>query len=129
MLSYACRCTEQKRTFLEQVDKDDHSVDNSNKQLRKVREREIARIMRDMPGKLDHAAVVAFEVGFFQPEAVKPGSKGQVQKEKEKAKKGLGDFLSGFPWRRRFSSSSSIKLESSEIKSDNYTELYSLLGV
>lgn len=89
-------------------------------------------MMRDMPGKLDHAAVVAFEVGFFQPEAVKPeavkpGSKGQVQKEK--AKKGLGDFLSGFPWRRRFSSSSSIELESSEIKSDNYTELYSLLGV
>ena len=126
LLSHVCCCTEQKRRFLEQADRDDHSAVNKNKHMRKAREREIARTMRDMPGKLDHAAVVAFEVGYFSEEG-----EGQSQPQKVQTKKSLRGMFSELISRRNSGSSPGHSEPGTPCSegSDSFVELYSLLGV
>ena len=106
LLFHVCRCTAKKRTFLEQVDRDDHNLTVSNKEFRRVRDREISRLMQELPGKLDHAAVVAFEVGIFSTDPSKQISGRQANGN---CRKSLSDEL--------------------EMKRcDSFTELYSLCG-
>ena len=93
LLSHVCRCTAEKRSFLEQVDRDDHNLDVSNNEFRRARNREISRHMRELPGKLDHAAVVAFEVGHFPLEPVRLVSKGQAYGKRRRSL--FNDIVSG----------------------------------
>ncbi|XP_031569154.1 PP2C-like domain-containing protein CG9801 [Actinia tenebrosa] len=74
LISYVCKCTASKRNFLERVDREELRHDP----LRRVKETEICRVMKELPGKLDHAAVVAFEVGEFPAEPLKMVSEGTV---------------------------------------------------
>ena len=57
---------------MEDVHREDHGVQELRGQLRTARDREITRKMRELPGKLDHAAVVAFEVGHFSSNPIRP---------------------------------------------------------
>lgn len=125
LLSHVCRCTEKKRSFLEQVDRDDHNLGVSNKEFRRARDREISRHMRELPGKLDHAAVVAFEVGHFSAEPLKLVSKGQVNGRRRRSL--FNDLFSGLRNNRRRSVDGLDQYEMSG-SSDSFTELYSLFG-
>ncbi|XP_077981017.1 uncharacterized protein LOC144436179 [Glandiceps talaboti] len=63
LLQYAVNKTEQKRKRLEQM-----SIDNIQKNPAERRQAlsEMSSIFKGIPGKLDHAAVVAFQIGQFQ---------------------------------------------------------------
>ena len=124
LLSHVCRCTEEKRTFLEKVDRDDHVLNLTNKEFRRVRDREISRLMQELPGKLDHAAVVAFEIGHFTFEPLQLVSPGQPSSQQET--RFAGSLFAG----QKKNASESNKGNSEGLKtSSSYTELYSLLGV
>ena len=56
---------------MEDVHREDHGVQELRSQLRTARNKEITRKMRELPGKLDHAAVVAFEVGHFSSNPIR----------------------------------------------------------
>lgn len=133
LLSHVCRCTERKRAFLEQVDRDDHKLAALNRDLQRVRNREISRRIHELPGKLDHAAVVAFEVGHFSADPMKlhfPGGKANESRRQSS----FYDIFVGLI--RSVSSSSSSSRRASDNEevemdsrgSDSYTELYSLFG-
>lgn len=47
------------------MDRDNHSPNMGEENIHEARERHISRRTCELPGKLDHAAVVAFEVGHF----------------------------------------------------------------
>ena len=57
---------------MEGVHREDHGVQELRRQLRPARKREMTREMHELPGKLDHAAVVAFEVGHFSSNSIRP---------------------------------------------------------
>lgn len=57
---------------MEDVHREDHGVQELRRQLRTARNREITRQMHELPGKLDHAAVVAFEVGHLSSNPTRP---------------------------------------------------------
>ena len=127
LLSHVCRCTEKKRSFLEQVDRDDHNlVTVSNKEFLRARDKEISRHMRELPGKLDHAAVVAFEVGHFSSELLKLESGGQAYGKRRRSL--FSDLISGL----KKTANTSVDGPSGEYEmissSDSFTELYSLFG-
>ena len=130
LLSHVCRCTAKKRSFLEQVDHDDHNLVVSNKEFRRVRDREISRHMRELPGKLDHAAVVAFEVGHFSLEPHKLESGGQAYGKRRRSM--FSDFISGLKKTANSNRRASVDGLSGEYEiissGDSYTELYSLFG-
>ena len=128
LLSHVCRCTEKKRSFLEQVDRDDHNLVASNKEFRRARDKEISRHMRELPGKLDHAAVVAFEVGHFSSEPLKLESGRQAYGKRRRSL--FSDFISGLKkTANRRLSIDGLSDEFEMISSgDSYTELYSLFG-
>jgi len=128
LLSHVCRCTEKKRSFLEQVDRDDHNLVASNKEFRRARDKEISRHMRELPGKLDHAAVVAFEVGHFPSEPLKLESSGQAYGKRRRSL--FNDFISGLKKTANRRASVGSPLDEYEIisSSDSFTELYSLFG-
>ena len=124
LLSHVCRCTEKKRSFLEQVDRDDHSLVVSNKEFRRARDKEILRHMRELPGKLDHAAVVAFEVGHFSPKPPKLVSGGQAYGKRRGSL--FSDFISGLKKTASRRASADGHLDEYEMISscDSFTELY-----
>ncbi|XP_078354741.1 uncharacterized protein LOC144639309 isoform X2 [Oculina patagonica] len=129
LLSHVCKCTAKKRSFLEQVDRDDHNLAVSNKEFRRARDKEISRHMRELPGKLDHAAVVAFEVGHFTSEPLKLVSKGQAYGQRRRSL--FNDIISGLK-NNSIRRASVNGLEQYEMNNgnnpDSYTELYSLFG-
>lgn len=127
LLSHVCKCTAKKRSFLEQVDRDDHDLVLSNKEFRRARDREISRHMRELPGKLDHAAVVAFEVGHFSSEPLKLVSKGQANDKRRRSV--FTDIISGIKSTVNRRASVDVLDQYEMVNSnDSYTELYSLLG-
>jgi len=128
LLSHVCRCTEKKRSFLEQVDRDDHNLVVSNKEFRRARDKEISRHMRELPGKLDHAAVVAFEVGHFPSEPLKLESCEQAYGKRRRNL--FNDFFSGLKKTSNRRVSVDVPLSEYEMisSSDSFTELYSLFG-
>lgn len=134
LLDHVRLCTEKKRSYLEQVDRDDHNLTALNQRLRRARDKEISRLLRELPGKLDHAAVVAAEVGHFSADPVKLAAGGKANGSRRMS---LLDFISGIRrntnYNRRASASdiedSRGSNSSNEMEScDSYTELYSLLG-
>lgn len=132
LLSHVCRCTAKKRSFLEQVDRDDHNLEIvSNREFHRARDGEILRHMRELPGKLDHAAVVAFEVGYFSMEPLKLVSGGQGNGQRRKSL--FNGLLSGLKRNvidRRRASVDVLAMDQYETSSssDSFTELYSLFG-
>lgn len=132
LLFHVCKCTAKKRTFLEQVDRDDHKLTVSNKEFRRARDREISRLMHELPGKLDHAAVVAFEVGHFSSDHLKLAPGGQANGKRRQSL--FSDFLSGIKKNantssRRVSVTGAEDSQEHEMESyESYTELYSLFG-
>lgn len=65
LILHVYQSTQKKRLFLEQVHRDGHNLGELKRELRRARERNISQQMRKLPGKLDHATVVAFQVGHF----------------------------------------------------------------
>ena len=137
LLDHVRLCTEKKRSYLEQVDRDDHNLTALNQKLRRARDKEISRLLHELPGKLDHAAVVAVEVGHFCADPVKLAA---GRKANGSRRLSLRDIFSGirrnvnhksrrasptdFEDSRISDSSDEIEMDSC----DSYTELYSLFG-
>ena len=84
--------------------------------------------MRELPGKLDHAAVVAFEVGHFSSEPRKLESGRQAYGKRRRSL--FNDFISGLKKTANRRASLDGPSDEYEIISsgDSYTELYSLFG-
>ena len=78
LISHVCKCTQKKRSFLEQVRRDDHKLVALNRESRRALEVEL-------PGKLDHATVVAFEVGHFSSEPLRLVSGTQAYGERRRS--------------------------------------------
>lgn len=136
LLEHVRLCTEKKRSYLEQVDRDDHNLSALNQSLRRARDRQISRLLRELPGKLDHAAVVAAEVGHFSADPLKLAAGGKANGSRRMS---LLNLFSGIRrninYNRRSSASDiedsrgSNSSDEIEMKScDSYTELYSLFG-
>ena len=127
------KCTEKKRNFLEEVDRDDHNLTISNKEFLRTRDREISRHMHELPGKLDHAAVVAFEVGYFPADFFKTESGAHANKHRHsKVNSIFSGIKNSIDSGRRASVGDEEMLDeytlTSEDRMDSYTELYSLFG-
>ena len=90
--------------------------------------------MRELPGKLDHAAVVAFEVGYFPADFFKTESGGHANSTHRHGI--VNTILSGIKNSidsgRRASVGDEEMLDeyplTSEDRMGSYTELYSLFG-
>lgn len=65
LISNVARRTAKKRQLLEKADLENKDASVKD---RREREKQIVKVMKETPGKLDHAAVVAVEVGEFYPE-------------------------------------------------------------
>lgn len=57
---------------MEDVHREDHKVQELGRQLTTARNRETTKQLHELPGKLDHAAVVAFEVGHLSSNPMRP---------------------------------------------------------
>ena len=116
LISNVARRTAQKRQLLEQADLENKDITCAKD--RRAMEKQIAKVMKETPGKLDHAAVVALEVGEFRhEEPLKLVSKGF-----------FGERLSTL--RQRLSSSSppsSPESTSSSSFGDGFQEVKNLL--
>ena len=91
--------------------------------------------MHELPGKLDHAAVVAFEVGYFPADFFKTESGGHANSKHRHSI--VNAIFSGIKnsidsGRRASVGDEEIMLDectlTSEDRMDSYTELYSLFG-
>lgn len=123
LLSHVAGCTDTKRKYLEQMNKDDQLLTTTDRRYRRARDREISRHMRELPGKLDHAAVVAFEVGYFSTEPKQP--------EPEQQTNGIPRPITNFFRRLARKGRSSEEEYSNSIEmvaTDSFKELYSLFG-
>lgn len=115
---------------MEDVHREDHKVQELRRQLRTARNREITKQLHELPGKLDHAAVVAFEVGHFssnplrllQPNGRTNGSQGASFVSR------ISELLRGVSnSSRRTSDNDEFETDSAE--SDSLEELYPLFGI
>lgn len=120
LISNVARRTVKKRQLLERADLENKDITSASD--RREREKQVIKVMKETPGKLDHAAVVAVEVGEFFPEPLKLVSKGF-----------LGEKLSNL--RQRLSSStppsspgSTPELLSSSTFDEDFQEVKSLFG-
>lgn len=71
LIDYAIQVTDEKRKFLERSWGDQDYVDADDKS---TKEYEILKIAEEYPGKVDHASVVAYKVGFLTDGIVRKGS-------------------------------------------------------
>ena len=62
LIDYAIQATDEKRRFLERCWNDDDYVDAEDKS---AKEHEDLQLAEDYPGKVDHASVVAYKVGYL----------------------------------------------------------------
>lgn len=124
LISHVCKSTQKKRSFLEQVRRDDHNLVASNKEFRRAREQNISQQMCELPGKLDHAAVVAFEVGHFSSEPLKLEPEGQGYGKRRQSL--FNDLISGLTQiaNRRASVDDHLDQHKISSSSDSFTELY-----
>lgn len=121
LIIHVYKSTQKKRSFLEQVHHDDHNLGELKRELRRARERNISQQMHKLPGKLDHATVVAFQVGHFssEPLRVEPGG--------EASGKRRGSLLSDLFSRlsnRRTSVPDHLDQHKMSSNSDSFAELY-----
>ena len=72
LINHVVKCTQEKRTYIEQMLKEGQQRGFA----RKSNDSEMRRIRRELPGKLDHAAVAAFEVGHYPIEHLRVVSEG-----------------------------------------------------
>ena len=100
LITHAFKSTQKKRSFLEEVGCDDH--------IHRAREQR-----HELPGKLDHAAVVGFEVGHFSSEP-------------QRRRSLFDDLISGLKKTVNRRASVDNHLNQHEISSsdDSFTELY-----
>lgn len=127
LLFHVWRCTENKRTFMEDVHREDHKVQELRRQLRTARNKEITRQMRELPGKLDHAAVVAFEVGHFSSNPMR-----LLQSNGMPSGSQRGSFMSRISELVRGVSgrlSDNDKFETDSADCHSFQELYPLFGI
>ena len=111
LISHVCKSTQTKRSFLEQVNRDDHNLVASNREFRTA----------ELPGKLDHATVVAFEVGQFSSESLGLGPGGQACGKRRRSL--FSEFISGLS-KRRASVDDRLDEHDMSSSSDSFTELY-----
>ena len=123
LISHVCKCTQRKRLFLEQVRRDDHNLVALNRESRRAREQNISQHMRELPGKLDHAAVVAFEVGHFSSEPLRLVSGTQAYGERRRSL--FNYFISALKKTANRRASVDDRLDQREMSSssDSFTEL------
>lgn len=123
LISHVCKCTQKKRSYLEQVRSDDHNLVALNRESRRAREQNISQHMRELPGKLDHAAVVAFEVGHFSSEPLRLVSGTQAYGERRRNL--ISYFISALKKTAHRRSSIDDSLDQNEMSSssDSFTEL------
>ena len=123
LISHVCKCTQRKRLFLEQVRRDDHNLVALNRESRRAREQNISQHMRELPGKLDHAAVVAFEVGHFSSEPLRLVSGTQAYGERRRSP--FNYFISALKKTVNRRASVDDRLDQREMSSssDSFTEL------
>ena len=122
LISHVCKCTQKKRSFLEQVrcEDHDHNLVASNRESRRAREQKISMHLRELPGKLDHATVVAFQVGHFSSEPLRLLSGTQAYGERRRSL--INYFISVLNNRRASVDGRLDQHEMSSI-SDSFTEL------
>ena len=123
LISHVCKLTQKKRSFLEQVRCDDHNLVASSREFHRAREQNISQDMRKLPGKLDHAAVVAFEVGQFSSEPLRLVSGTQAYGERRRSL--LNYFISVLKKtaNRRASVDDCFDQHEMSCRSDSFTEL------
>ena len=124
LISHVFKSTQKKRSFLEQVRCDDHNLVASNREFLKAREENIAQQMSQLPGKLDHAAAVAFEVGYFSSEPLRLASGAQPDGRRRRSL--FNDIISGLrnSVNRRVSTDDRLDQHEMSSSSDSFIELY-----
>ena len=121
LIFHVYKSTQKKRSFLEQVHLDDHNLGELKRELRRARERNISQQMRKLPGKLDHATVVAFQVGHFSSEPLRLLPAGQASSKRRGSL--LSDLFSRLS-NRRTSVDDRLDENVMSSSSDSFTELY-----
>ncbi|XP_032230072.2 PP2C-like domain-containing protein CG9801 isoform X2 [Nematostella vectensis] len=122
LLSHVCKCTNEKRTFLQEVDRKAPSMSNGR---RRPRDNEMfRRRVQQLPGKLDHASVVAFEVGAFPSEPLRLVS-GGPETVRPPGLLLIDRIQNRF---REMSMRNSNNYEVNKEGDEKYNELYSLLA-
>jgi len=124
LISHVFKSTQKKRSFLEEVRRDDHNLVASNREFRRAREQNISQQMRELPGKLDHAAVVAFEVGHFSSDPLKLEPRGKAYGKRRRSL--FDDLISGLKKAANRRASLDDRLDQHKISSssDSFSELY-----
>ena len=112
---------------MEDVHREDHKVQELRRQLRTARNKEITRQMHELPGKLDHAAVVAFEVGHFSSNPMRLLQSNGTTNGSQR-----GSFMSRISELVRGVSSrlsDNDKFETDSADCHSFQELYPLFGI